>query len=222
MCTNNFLCIPIGEIILTVIITVISIIVALWYESTGEPKLEFVITEPKPVRWGLADTIFLNIIIKNNPIKRWFLSRKTATLCHGDITYFDSNFVQIGNPTWIRWAGNPQPVRDQISNGQRVTILDNSLLRLSKYIDIPRDEQEELDVCMRIIGGDGIAYAWNGDSYTNKQINPTLNTGSYYIRVKIISNEKTFSEVFELNNHTDVNSFRLHEAPKNVNEKLKL
>ncbi len=220
MCDYLFFCVTVGEIVLTLVLSTLSIIVALWYESKGEPKLEFLVLKPKPILWGEKQTLFLNILIKNNPQKKWLLVRKTATLCHGDITYFDLGLNQIGKSTWIRWAGNPQPVKYDISEGNLVTLQDNSLLRISKYIDIPRDEQEEIDVAMRYLDNNKNAFAWNGDSYREIRINPILQTGEYYIKIKIICNENTTYQVYKLNNPDDIHGYSLTNAPKDIVGKL--
>ena len=94
-----------------------------------------------------------NLLVTNHPHNRWpLVSRETAYSCHGNVTFYRENETkQLSDPMPIRWAGNPQPVKYEIENHQIITLPEPSLIKLSGYIDIPRDEEEELDIAVRFI-----------------------------------------------------------------------
>lgn len=148
----------------------------------------------------------LNLPRKNVP----FVSRNTAFSCHGSITFLDlSRKTFFDMP--IRWSNNPQPVRPDIDEGKFVTVVEESLMRAGKYIDIPADEREELDVGYRD-PIEKVVVGWNNDSYRapgGRFPVRVLPTGDFIIHVTIKHNDGSIQSEFLLHNPEDVGDFKL-------------
>jgi hypothetical protein len=201
----------IWEILISLVISVISIFLALLYENLGSPRLFFSIKPKKPIKIGNQDTYFLNLYVINKPHKYWpLVTRETAYSCHGDITFKDRASKKTFGPMPIRWSGNPEPIKFDVVDNHIVSLIEPSLLKSSRYIDIPRDEKEEIDVAVRFLQ-DHQAYGWNSESYLHQSKNPELelSPGTYEIEVKITCSGSSKKEKFLLINQPDIQDFRL-------------
>lgn len=190
------------DILLSILFAFVGVVLALWYENLGSPRLQLLphVTTDGPRQRGRRAR-FLHLLVKNTPLKVPFVPRKTAFQCHGDIKFYNSKREQIGNPMPIRWDGNPEPIRFEIVNGEVVGVIENSLLRLSRYIDIPPDEQESLAIAVRI-HSETLAYGWTGKSYQYDWRHPDyeLPQGNYVASVKITTGDDVFRADFSFVN----------------------
>jgi hypothetical protein len=173
--------------------------------------LRFEILAPQKVYFGTEETLFLKLAVHNEPYKDLpFISRGTAFSCHGSISCFDMNKSKIFEMP-IRWSNNPQPIRSEIDQGRVVTIIEPSLIRLSRYIDIPADEREELDVCYRA-PAENLAIGWNSDSYWQpggRFPDRMLPSGDYIIHVLVKHNDGSEQSDFLLHNPESIDEYRL-------------
>jgi hypothetical protein len=198
------------DIVINLVISIISIFIALVIEKSGHPRFEFEIRPKKPVLYGDKNTFFLNLFVKNNPRSLPLVTRETAYSCHGTITFINESGNIVCNSMPIRWAGNPEPIKPEVASNRIVTILDPTLVKSSQYIDIPRDEEEELDICVRF-QDDSNAYGWNSESYYYQGKNPNykLLPGTYRIEVKLTCSGEADTIKFLLNNSENLDDFRI-------------
>jgi hypothetical protein len=110
----------------------------------------------------------------------------------------------------IRWSGNPEPVKYEVANNKIITLVEPSLIKQSEYIDIPRDEEEELDIAVRFID-ENEAYGWNSDSYLHRGRNPKfqLPLGNYVIKINLICSSSNISKKYLLENPKKIQEFRI-------------
>jgi hypothetical protein len=101
------------NLIVSFMLTIIGIIIALWYGNLGKPKL---VRDPSPDE--ILDAPIsslrrrsLRISIKNVPKKFPFVIRKTAVSCHGEIVFLDKNKKPVSKPMKIRWTDSPEPIK---------------------------------------------------------------------------------------------------------------
>jgi hypothetical protein len=191
------------NIALNLFLIIVGIVLALWYENLGAPKLKIsggsTTDSTKENVWR---TRFLHLVVKNEPRKRWwFVIRQTAFSCHGTITFLTSNNKQIGNPMPIRWDGNPEPLIPEIVKKEIKFLPDFRLIRLSRFIDIPADESESLAIAVRI-NDDLNAYGWTGESYLHNWRHPEyqLPTGEYIARISLTTGDSVFKQDFRFTN----------------------
>lgn len=114
---------------------------------------------------SLAASSSCTLGVRNCPRRCPLVPQRTAHGCHGRIRFLTMDGQQLTPPMVIRWAGNPEPLKAELApNGQLVNVPDAQLTRISGYMDIPPNEIENIDVCMRI-AGDPTAYGWTAESY---------------------------------------------------------
>ena len=136
-------------------------------------------------------TRFLHLKVVNAARKIPFVPKQTAYACHGDITFLTDDLEHTGKSIQFKWDGTPAPIKPEILNGKIVFLPDVSLIRLTRYIDIPPGEEESLAVAFRV-EGDSEAYGW---SYLNYQCpdwrHPAsiLPSGNYVAHITIISGD---------------------------------
>ena len=192
-------------------LTAVGVVLALAYADLGKPRLRLEIIAHEKVLVGTEETLFLKLRVFNGPRKDMpFVSRGTAFSCHGSISFADMSNKIIFEMS-IRWSNNPQPIRYDLDQGKISTLVDQSLIRASRFIDISADESEELDVCFRN-PNEIIAYGWNSDSYMYKRSrHPERNipSGDYLIRVKIKHNDGSVQSEFLLHNPQEISQFKL-------------
>jgi len=189
-----------------------SIILALWYENLGAPKLRiFIDPTTDSIKENGWRTRFLHLKVKNEPRKGFlFVTEQTAFSCHGTITFLTADYKQLGNPMPIRWDGNPEPLNPKIVNNEIKYLVDNRLMRLSRYIDIPPFEPESLAIAVRI-EGDPNAYGWTGESYKYNWRHPDykLPAGEYVARISLTTGDRVFKQDFRFKNPEQFESFDL-------------
>ena len=197
---------------LNLLLIFIGIVLALWYENLGAPKLKMsgarTTDSIKNNGWR---TRFLHVDVKNEPRKKWwFVTRQTAFSCHGTITFLTSDYQQIGNPMPIRWDGNPEPLIPEVIEREIKFLPDFRLMRLSRFIDIPPDESEGLAIAVRI-NGDMNAYGWTDESYLHNWHHPQyqLLAGEYIARISITTGDSVFKQDFRFTNAEKFEDFDL-------------
>jgi hypothetical protein len=200
-----------ADILINLLLAIVSIVIALWYENLGSPRLEILpdITndELKP---NNRRTRFIHLGVVNKPRRVPFVTRQTAYSCHGTITFLTPSLQSIGNPMPIKWDGTAEPLNPEIVNNQIVNLLDQRLLRFSRYIDIPPDEKETLAVAVRI-HGDTLAFGWTGESYAHDWRHPDFKfpPGNYVARVTITTGDSKTQKDFAFENPDRFEAFDL-------------
>ena len=187
------------------------IVLALWYENLGSSKLIFYPGETLDLT--LEDgkrARSLRIKIKNVPRKLPFVPRQTASSCHGTIVFLDTQKKAISNPMQIRWVDSPEPIKKEILNNQIINLPEPNLIRLSRYIVIPPDESELCDLAIRFFN-ENTAYGWCTDSYFKnmRHSDYTLNRGSYFAKVSILTGDSKFEAIIPFSNPPDYKNFNL-------------
>jgi hypothetical protein len=143
-------------------------------------------------------TRFLHVRVTNSPKRVPFVPKQTATSSHGTITFYDNDGNQLGIPMPIKWDGTPEPLNLEISNGKIVYLLDQRLLRGTRFIDIPPDESETLAIAVRILNKTN-AYGWTGESYSHDWCHPAyeIPNGEYTAKIKVFSGDSKAEEYFK-------------------------
>ena len=197
---------------LNLIFVFVGIVLALWYENLGAPRL--IISKgatTDSVKPNNLRTRFLHLNVTNVPRKKIpFVLRQTAFSCHGTITFFTSDLKQLSNPMPIRWDGNPEPLNPEVVYDRVQYLPDFRLMRLSRYINIPPDELESLAIAIRI-SGEGDAYGWTSESYLHNWRHPDykLPSGEFVARVSITTGDSVFRQDFRFNNPATFEAFDL-------------
>jgi len=199
------------DFLFQIVLTVTSVVLALWYADLGKPRLKLEILDLQKVYIGSEETLFLKLSVLNQPLRNIpFISRNTAFSCHGSISFLDlSNKTIFEMP--IRWSNNPQPFSLDVDQNKIVTLIDQSLIRASRYIDIPADEKEELDVCYRD-PKEKIAIGWNSDSYLivgGRFPDRIIPSGDYIVWVTIKHNDGSVQSKFLLHNPESIDNYKL-------------
>jgi len=200
------------DFLFQIVLTVTSVVLALWYADLGKPRLKLEILDPQKVYIGnIENTEFLKLSVLNQPLKNIpFISRSTAFSCHGSISFLDLNMKLIFEMP-IRWSNNPQPIRPDVDQGKIVTLIDQSLIRASRYIDISADEKEELDICYRD-PKEKVAIGWNSDSYLipgGRFPDRILPLGDYIVRVTVKHNDGSVQYDLLLHNPENIDHYKL-------------
>lgn len=203
------------SIIVTLAIGIGGIFFALWHQGRGAPKLKITPGETEDGR--RADGVrlkYLHLMVTNVPEKHRWVPQKTAYSCHGNVTFSSTDNSFKSNPMPIRWDGNPEPLKDIIINGEIKQILERSLLRLSRYVDIPPEEKEQITIALRIYGED-CAFGWTGESYQYGYHHPdfTLLPGDYIATVYITTGDHKISQDFKFTNPIRYEEFDLIREP---------
>lgn len=190
----------------------LGVVLAIWYENLGSPCLLLMLgnTTDNDIP-NMGRVRFLRLQVKNNPKRVPLVTRQTAYSVHGTVTFIrKSDGSQIGQVMPIRWDGAPEPIRYEISNGQLLPIPDPTLVRISRYINIPPDEQESFTIAVRIYGEE-IAYGWTSESYFHKwrHNDYKLPIGEYVVKIRLTTGDATFREEFSLTNFDKFETFDL-------------
>jgi len=200
------------SIVLTVVSTVLGVVFALWYENLGSPRM---IILPDTTIEGIKNngltTRFLHLKVRNNPRKLPFVPKQTAYACHGNISFLTDKCEPTNINIQFKWAGTPEPIRPEISNGKPVYLLDNNLIRSTRFIDIPPGEEERLAIAFRI-KGDADAYGWSYLNYQSpdwRHPESTLSPGSYIARITITSGDTIVKKDIPFANPADFDKFDL-------------
>lgn len=199
--------------IINVLLAIIGVLFALWYENLGTSHLEI---NPEETSDSTRPDLnnhrvrFLHLNVTNKPKKLWFIPRQTAYSCHGTITFLDNQSNQIGPPMPIKWDGTVEPIKPEIVNTEIRYLVDNNLLRYTRYIDIPPDETESLAFAVRLDNED-VAFGWTGESYQHNWRHPVykLLQGNYTARVKISSGDNQVQKDFMFKNTAKFDEFDL-------------
>jgi hypothetical protein len=199
------------DIVVNVLLAFVGVVVALWYENLGSPRLEISpgLTTDDVNPLSCRRTRFLHLNVRNNPRTARFVPRQTSYATHGTITFVTSEHRAIGTMP-IRWDGAPEPLRTEIVDNQITYLPDHRLIRISRYIDIPPDESESLAIAVRI-EGDTSAFGWTCESYFHGWRHPDyeLPPGRYVARVKIVSGDRVFQKEFPFVNPGELGGFDL-------------
>jgi len=194
-----------------IILTVFSVVLALWYADLGKPKFTIQALPPQNINIGDLETVFLQMSVANNPLSnRPFISRRTAFSCHGTIEVSNTDRKMLFKMP-IRWSNNPQPIKPDLDRGKAATMLDQSLIRMGGYIDIPPDESEDLDICYRA-PTTSEAVGWSTDSYrvqAGRYTHRILPLGDYQIRILIKHDHGAHACKLTLHNPQDIADFKL-------------
>lgn len=199
------------DLLIQVIFLFAGIVLALWYENLGSPKLKFYSCETLELPLENGKRLrSLRIKIKNDPRKLPFVPRQTASSCHGTIIFLDAEKKAFSKPMQIRWADSPEPIKKEILNNEIINLPEHNLVRLSKYIDIPPDEAELSDLAIRFFN-ENIAYGWCTDSYFKnmRHSDYTFNKGSYFAKVSILTGDLKFEAIIPFSNPPDYEKFDL-------------
>ena len=111
----------------------------------------------------------------------------------------------------LRWSNNPQPIKPDVDQGKIVSLVDESLIRASRFIDISADENEEFDICFRE-PTEKITIGWNSDSYRvagGKIPDRILPLGDYIVRVTIKHNDGSAQSEIILHNPDNISNYKL-------------
>lgn len=199
------------EILLNLSLAFLGVVVALWYENLGSPRL--FIENSKTTddeKEEMGRTRFLHLVIKNVPRHVLFVPRQTASGVHGTITFLDINKNPISGAMPIKWDRRPEPIKYEVSEGEVVRLPDPRLISVSGYIDIYPDEEESLGFALRLLEDDE-AYGWTVSSYFYGWRHPAykLPIGRYFARVKVKSGDKKFTQDILFTNPQEFNGFDL-------------
>ena len=199
------------EIILNIVLAFLGVIVALWYENLGSPRL--IIQKGKTtddIKQNNWRTRFLHLNVTNKPWKLPFVPRQSAVAVHGTITFLDSNRNPITNAMPIRWDGAPEPIKYEVANNQVLTLPDPRLVRISRFIDIFPDEHESLAIAIKILG-DNDAFGWTSDSYFQnwRHQDYQIGQGEYIAKINLKSGDSVFDTEFVFTNTSTFTDFDL-------------
>ncbi|MCX8126790.1 MAG: hypothetical protein N3E40_06625 [Dehalococcoidia bacterium] len=190
----------------------LGVVVAIWYENLGSPRLLLIpgntTDDVKPNGWRVR---FLHINVKNSPKKVPLVTRQTAYSVHGTVTFIrKSDGKQVGQTMPIRWDGAPEPIKFEVANGQVLSIPDPRLVRISRYIDIPPDEQEGFAIAVRIYD-EKTAFGWTSESYFQnwRHNDYALPIGEYVAKVRLTTGDATFEGEFPFANFDAFEPFAL-------------
>ena len=201
------------EVFENLFFTCLGIVVAIWYENLGAPRLLIEIEAPFDGSNRLGSFRFVRVKVRNQPRKVPLVTRQTAYAVHGRMSFVDSKGVQVGKTIPIRWDGMPEPIRYEVDNGKVITLPDTSLFRVSQYINIPPDEQETFAVAVKF-QDDKKAYGWSNESYIHgwKHKEVSLPPGSYEVVISLQSGDKVWKKRFRLQNTDEIKGFQLTEV----------
>ena len=200
-----------ADILLNLALAFGAIVVALWYENLGAPR---VVIQPgkttDDVKPNGRRTRFLHLDVLNSPRRVPLVTRQTAFAAHGSIQFHAANGEPISGAMPIRWDGSPEPVKHEILNASVVSLLDHRLLRISRFIEIFPDEKESLAVAVRILG-DNEAYGWTGESYIHDWRHPDfrLPLGTLRATVRIATGDTVTTKQISFNNPPKFEEFDL-------------
>lgn len=199
------------DLLIQVLFLFVGIVLALWYENLGSPRLIFQPSETLELSLGEGKVRSLRVKIKNKPRKLPFVPRQTASACHGTIVFLNAQKNAVSNPMKIRWVDSPEPIRKEILNGKIINLPEPNLIRLSRYIDIPPDESELCDLAIRFFS-ENTAYGWCTDSYLKELKHPDykLNKGSYFAKISIFTGDSTFEAYIPFSNPSEYEKFDLN------------
>jgi hypothetical protein len=202
---------PLPEVLFQFALIAAGIILALAYADLGKPRLSIEPAKPEDIYIGQERVRWIHLVVSNKPRSGLpFIARSTAFSCHGTITFMDIE----GRPLFemsIRWSANPQPIQRIAVGGTIVSLPDPNLIRASRYIDIPADEVESLDVCFRA-PRQRTANAWNSENYQfprSRHPKRHLPRGRYLVQVVIKHNDGAVSARFVLQNPGRIRDFGL-------------
>lgn len=180
------------DIVLNIALVALGVVLALWYENLGSPRLIILPHETThETKSNELTTRFLHLKVKNSPRKFPFVRKQTAYSCHGSITFLTYKLDPTGINIQFKWDGTPEPIKPEILDGQIVHLFDNSLIRFTRYIDIPPGEEESLAIAFRI-AGDTAAYGWSYFNFQHqdwRHPDNILPLGDYIARITITSGD---------------------------------
>jgi len=183
------------KLILPTLFTALGVVGALWYEDLGKPNLLLDDNSDDTLDGPIGSHYrrSLRVRVKNVPGKFSFVKRNTAMSCHGNIVFLDDDKKFISGPMPIRWADSPEPIKKQMNGTQIITLPEYNLVRVSKFIDIPPDESELIDLAIRF-KGETEAYGWCTDSYFKGNRHPDyeLKRGFYYALITLFTGDSKF------------------------------
>jgi hypothetical protein len=163
------------------ILLFVGVLMALAYDNLGKPRLEYQVgkTLHKKTENGIVS--FLHVKVTNKPRRLPLLRRKSAHRCTGTVTFLSQDGTRIHHRDMpVRWAGNPEPIKLELDRDrQPIALFDHSLMRQSRFIDIPPEDSENIDVMIRF--EEGAAYGRTDESYMKGWRHPDfeLPTGKY-------------------------------------------
>jgi len=199
------------EIILNIALAFLGVIVALWYENLGSPRLYIQKGETTDdIKQNNWRTRFLHLSVSNKPRRLPLVPRQTALSVHGTITFLDSKRNPITGAMPIRWDGTPEPIKYEVVNNQVRTLPDPRLLRVSRFIDIYPDEHETLAIAVRILG-DQDAFGWTSESYFQnwRHQDYRISQGEYIAIINLKSGDSVFNAEFAFTNPSAFTDFDL-------------
>jgi hypothetical protein len=208
---------------------VLAIIVTILIESLRKPKLDLSIDSPYDYEYlnhPAKKVRFLNLKITNKPLPKiaaW-MTRDTATQCHGQITFHHLDGQNVfGRAMQIRWSGTPEPVPMQFRiDNKMIQVFDPSKFSFSSRIDINPGESEGCGIIAKYDEEDD-CFGWNNESYISDPIwrNPDwkLPRGRYDINVTIISSGEKITKSFRLINDVQRSDFRLENKIYDVKKR---
>ena len=197
--------------------TALSIVIALWYERRGDPRLSLSIGTPKTndeKEWRFLIVSVKNAAKSNYPL----VDPKTAYACHGYIEFFSCDGVRLSEnsqPMPIRWEANPEPLKPEVDNGHRIMLPDRCFLRSNKYINIPPGEIENINVVVKF-GNTPKIYGWTDESYFFSEMKHTkyeFSHEEFLVRISIsAANSSTAKETFRIKNYRNYRCVELSEC----------
>lgn len=201
---------------------IIAIITTIFIENLRKPRLSLTLTESVNLEYEgrpAKHARYLLLDLRNSPLPRiakW-MSRNTASQCHGFITFHHldgQNF--FGRQMTVRWSGSPEPIPLQIHmEGKVGHIIDPARLTVSSKVDIPPGEGWKVDIAAKF-DDDKECYGWSNESYLCETPwrNPEwkIPLGRYLVKVTIISAGEKVSKIVRLINDVGRSDFRLEEA----------
>ncbi|MFQ5789960.1 MAG: hypothetical protein ACE5JI_05720 [Acidobacteriota bacterium] len=201
------------EMVVEILLVAFGVVLALWYENLGSPRLRMSIAEPSDhdQRPGNIRARFIHLWVENNPRRLWLVPRQTAYACRGTITFLDDGGDVIAEDMPIKWDSNPEPLKYELDNkGELRTLPDPRFLHVSRRIAIPPGQSETLAVAVRVHGETEV-YGWTPESYFRswRHEDYRLPDGGISARVSIATGDRTFPDEFRIRNPENLSEFNI-------------
>lgn len=214
------------DLLKEVTITVIGIVLALWYDAQGAPRL--VLTPLPTSTTSLPDgrkVRFLHIEVSNRPRKLPLLRRQTAVACTGHIRFRRrADNVAVHDAMPLRWAGTPEAVSYQLvqvvaTDPFLVPVPEPALIPAGRRFDVAPDASESIDVAVRFDpshapdrSNPSHAYGWRSESaWPGRLMDFALPAGDYIAEVALSTGDQHFRYRFTFRNSDSFGDFEFLE-----------
>lgn len=201
------------DFVFQIILLIVGVLFALWYDSWGNPRLIIGIQEHVAADLSSQGHAWhLNLNVTNKPFTLPLARKKAAYNCHGTITLLNRDGTIMLWSMPLRWSDNPLPRRYEMHpqhESQAVLIADETLTAVSQFRTIPVNEKARFDIVLRF-DGEPLAVGWNHESYDflpNRRAQPKYRVehlGDYVVQVQLHSDDDEYPiQEFVLRNTPD-------------------